>query len=253
MEKSNYFKIKNIERYINNGFEAAEQKEFEQQVQMNPELKEKVEFVKKAPNDLYILEKERLAQNVKSWVVDNAPNNSNSSSNKGALSTPLKIILSIAAVIILIGALIWMFPSDGTLDRQVQMHIAQVHQDPVTLRSPAGDNWDFAIENYTNRDFDKMLRQMELWIENENSTEEQLFYFALANLYATNPSYDIALNYLSKTENKGQSTYTEEIAWYRALIFTKQKRYEDAKSELMKIESSNRYGQNSRDLLGKMK
>ncbi len=252
MEKPDFFEIKYIDRYLNGKLTVDQLKEFERQITLDPVLKEKVEKIKIMPNDLFIIEKDRLAQNVKKWIdIDRSSDVQNSPKERGTLTPLSKRILGIAAIFILIVSAIWLFLSTNTPDQKAQLYMAQLHQDPIVLRGSSNDSWELAIENYTNRDFDKMIDEMKKWIENKNSTAEQLFYFALANLYCSHQSYEIALDYFAKTEQKDPTTYKDEITWYRALIFIKRKEYEEARSELMKLGPTDRYGQNAEDLLKK--
>lgn len=252
MEKPNFTNIEYIEKYLSGALSKEEVEEFEQELETNLELKEMVESVENLPNDLLEIEKNRLSQNVKAWMNEDKKEVKDVPQDKKPIISIKRRILSVAAIFLLVISATWFYTSNS-LDSKAQAFINTYHSNPIALRAMVDDRWEMAAESYTKRDFVTMRDQMDDWIEEDESTAEQLFYYALANLYSNDDAkHSIALDYLSQTEQKDPTTYQEEIAYYRALIYIKEEKYQKAKIELKQIEHSSTYGENAKDLLSKI-
>ena len=254
MEKPDHLEIEKIERYLNGELKGDELKAFEQNLEEDQELAQKVEDMRRLPEELEAIEKERLAAQVKAWMSEEDQTESGAS-DKPKESKRTKVLTwkvrAIAAVFVLvvIAAGMWLLPSTQGLDVLSEQYLAQHYQDPIVLRASLDDNWEQAIELYRGDQFEEMMDEMSSWIENAGSTAEQLLYFALANSYSDSPNFDVALDYLRRTEQKDSTTYAEVIAWNRALIFIRREELGKAKTELDKIKGSREFGDRANKLL----
>lgn len=252
MENSDSFDIELIERYINGELNSEELNNFEALVKEDPLLADKVNQLRALPAGLQAVEKDRLAKEIKKWMTaENEAEVIIPEEKKTSKQLYFRII-SVAAILMLLFFVtgLFDFPFLGSnLGIKAQNFIDQHHQGPLVLRASTDDQWEQAIEHYADDDFDQMIVLMKPIIESGNATAEQYFYFGLAYLYKKPAQYDLALEYLSQTEKKDASTYAEEIAWYRALVFIRDDKNEKAKAELLQIISSKRYGKDAGELL----
>ncbi|MEM9546582.1 MAG: hypothetical protein AAGA77_11455 [Bacteroidota bacterium] len=256
MEKPDHLEIERIERYLNNEMENEERVAFEQKMQNDADFVQKVEAMRSLPNELALIEKDRLAKQVKMWrteerqgeaVVEVKPKNTTK-----VLSLRFRAIAAVL-VLVIIAAGMWLIPASSSLDSLSSEYLTQHYQDPVVLRAATDTHWESAIERYRGDQFDQMIREMKGWIDDAGATAEQLLYFALANSYANGPNFDVALDYFRRTEQLDSTAYTEVIAWNRALIFIRRQELDKAKAELDQIQGSREFGERANDLLDAIK
>lgn len=251
MDKPNKYDIEQIEQYLRGEMKGKELEDFEQTMKEDSALVNQVESIKTLPNNLFLLEKERLKAQTKKWIASEKELDLSDHKGKNQKNNRLYkyIGASAAAIAIVVMASLWMFNSNQNLNSRTESLIAQYHKGPVTLRASSDKDWEGAIQSYANRNFNQMINQMTPIIEKNGATTEQLFYFALAHLYTNPEQYDKALSYFNQAESQDASSYAEEIAWYRALIFIQKEEFGKAKTELQKIKSSSRYGVEAESLL----
>jgi len=252
MEQPDSYDIELIERYINGDLIGDELNNFEARMKADQKLTEEVNKVGNLPGGLQVVEKNRLAKEVKKWMAaESEVEEPTPTKQKPAKQLYLRIMgVAAVAILFLLATGIFPLPFAGpNLGAQAQNLLDKHHRGPVVLRASSDDQWGQAIQSYNNGDFDQMIIYMKSIMESGNATAEQNFYFALAHLYAKPEQFDIALSYLKQTEDQDSKTYAEEIAWYRGLIFISREEEGKAKSELSKIISSGKYGENAIDLL----
>jgi len=255
MNRPDTYTIEDIERYLRGELTGDELSLFEAQMSKDKALADKVENIKNLPTGLYDLEKERLSDQVKDWIKTDGASDEPSKREEGRTWFKKYGKGAIAVVfLIFLATMVYLLDhnSSQNIETRTQQYIAQIHKSPTVLRAASDDQWEMAIQHYRNKDFDQMKSQMKQIIERENATAEQKFYFALAHLYSQPAQFDEALSYFSQVEAQDASIYAEEIAWYRALIHIQLKEDEKARSELVKIESSNQFGSKAKVLLEEM-
>lgn len=242
METPDQNQIEYIERYLNNELPDQERITFEAELESNQVLREQVDWVRNLPDFLFSVEKERLSEQVKTWIEDKNPTAQNPP--RKAKPKPihssyrlLKTIASLAAVLALVFlAGLFFLPQDKTPDQQADDYIALYHPDPLILRGQQSEAWQNAIQSYKKRDFDKMLESMQPLVNQPNASLEQLFYMGLAHLYTSPPALDSSLYYFSLNTQKDKITYQEDIDWYTSLIYLKQGKIEQARALLSAIQ-----------------
>ncbi len=256
MNIPNAYDIELIERYLRNELERKELDKFENSLSTDPNLAKQVDQLRSLPNDLLILEKERLSKQVKQWIKeDQNPDYKKTKPRKSSSIFNIRIIGYAASIVLLltVSGLFLLPLTNAGLDSKVQAFIDDTHKSPTVLRASLDEQWSKAIQEYNEGDFDTMIATMNPIIETGAPTTEQYFYFALANLYLEEEQYDVALEYFDLTQQQDPAVYLEDISWYKALIFLKRNEGEKAKTQLMKIQSSSKYGTDASTLLADIK
>ena len=256
METPNQDHIEYIERYLNNKLPDQERITFEAKLESSKELREQVEWVRNLPDFLFSMEKERLTEQVKTWIDDKTPEDQGrpreaKQKSINSFSRSLKIVASLAATFLLI-SLAWLFflKQDKTPVQQANDYIALYHSAPLILRGQQSEAWQGVIQLYKKRDFGNMIESMSPLVNKPTVSLEQLFYIGLAHLYTTPPSLDSTLYYFSLNIQKDSITYKEDIDWYSSLIYIKQGKLEKAQTLLSSIQAStSKYKDNANILL----
>ena len=252
MERLNIYDIKHIERYLQGEMEEDELKHFENELKKSATLKDKVDKVKSLPSNLYLLEKDRLSNQVKDWMrTDKKSSQLLPGNEKSKRFRQLRIVGIAASIIALVFVTgYWLLPySNQNLNSITQNHITQYHKSPIVLRASSDERWESAIQSYRNGNFNQMIVQMRPIMEGREITVEQQFYFALAHLYSQPAQPNEALFYFNQIKQQDDSMYSEEISWYQALIYIQREEFDKARLELIKIKNSNQFGSDAEDLL----
>ncbi len=249
--------IEYIERYLNNELPDQEKITFEADLQSNEVLREQVEWVRNLPNFLFSMEKERLSEQVQTWMEDKTPTEADQApiqktkpAQSHSFARTLKIVASLAAAVLLV-FLAWHFlQPKPTPAQQVDQYIALHHADPLILRGNQSKEWQSAIQFYKAQDFENMIGSMKPLVSDPKVSLEQLFYNGLAHLYTSPPALDSTLYYFSLTSQRDDLAYKEEIDWYSSLVYIKQGELERARVLLNTLQSSDsKYKDQAKNLI----
>ena len=254
MEKPNN-DIEAIERYLNGEMTGEELIHFEKRMEEDQQLFANVEEIKNLPDSLLDIEKERLSDQVKSWMkAEEETEPKVKELNQKPRVKYLRVAgIAAACIAILFVAGLWLLPfSNQGPNALASNYLSELHHSAVVLRTSTNEQWERSIQAYQNGQFEQMITLMTSLIQNENVTAEQQFYFALAHIYKQREDLDTALLYFGKTEEQDATTYAEELAWYRALIHLKRNENEEVKEELLKISGSNKYGEKVERLMSEL-
>jgi tetratricopeptide (TPR) repeat protein len=153
---------------------------------------------------------------------------------------PLAIAASIA-LIVSIGALIWLNRSSGTMSNDelfAAYYEPHSFADGVRGNEDTPNNYDKAIAALRQKDNDSAIRLLQSHLTEQPSDVKAAYALAIAFMEADPPQYGQAAGYFQFVIDDGKSLMVDKSNWYLALIYIKQGNMAAAKTQLEALTNS---------------
>jgi tetratricopeptide (TPR) repeat protein len=205
-----------IERFLTNEMEEDESKAFEQELSSNEELREKSEEIK-----LFLLgiKEHSLEQELQHFHRDIVP--ATRLKKKAAIVSPWKKLAVAASILALIAVGIWWFMQDlNTYDTIYGRYYTPDPGLATVMSSSADYNFDKAMVEYKNGEYDKALKNWED-LYKANPANDTLAYFIGAAYMAKKDNNRAIENFMQVVKNK-EGAFYRDACWYLGLSYLKQ-------------------------------
>lgn len=205
-----------IEQYLEGSLSDVEKANFEAKLKTEPELATDYELHLAA----YELVTSNGALQIKEILKRHETGKYNYSNAR-----LVKIILSVAAVVLMLTALFFLIPSkNSTAEDSLFATYFTPYRDPVVARGEGGPSGirELATTAYRSRDFASALS---FYRQLADPTPVDRFYCGLSALQTTDTEIAISM---FKEVTRLESDYTQQASWYLALSYLKAKKRDEA-------------------------
>lgn len=251
-ERQPFYRIEEIEGYINNELTEHEMDLFEARLADNKELNEEIELVKninKALQEKDIMQLRHMLRNI---AEDNIKYSERSFTLK---FRPRKIAISVAAasLIILMGitGLLSRYSSDDNIYRKfyTKYETTGIPRSSNTMNNQA---LAIALQKYNNKDYESALNLLQEVISKDQNNSVGHFYSGVS--FQELGKYKNAINEYEVVVTHKDNLFVEQAAWYIGLCYIQTKEEKKAIKQFNKIANNHGfYQQKASAILRKMK
>ena len=245
-----------VEDYVKGSLSDAERSAFEERLHKEPELLKALEFEQYLHKTLELYEVERLKEHARTLLQQSK--DSHSIRPIPERRTKIRRLwYSTAAAILLLGAAAFWFYQvlySPSLEQITNRYLTERYPAPVVSKgAPRTAVWSEVISAYRQQDYETSIRLLQVLLDENNATTEQVFYLGLCYLYREPANLDRALAYLQQARDANPTLYGEAVDWYMSLAYLKAEQRQEAKSALERVVGSSSWKQEeARDLLRKL-
>lgn len=225
-----------IEAYLNNELAGDEQIAFENRIELEPDLLEEIVLHRQIRGFVKENEIHNLKSQVKNWILEEKED---VKTKKITLFSRTNL-LRIAASLVLISGLAWLYFNSQSSGNQYFVELVQ--QNPGTLQG--SDDRSSWTQSFREKKYTKVISILH---KKEIKTSEEIYYLGLS--YAAETNYSKAITHFS-TIILQDSVYAEKANWALALVYLKQNNRILARPLLEKIaDSDSEFSEKAKRLL----